>query len=70
MIKVLKRTPATINGRDCYELLVSDDDMGPYVACDLCAYRGWDGWIELRCDCVTAHGCTPDANTYFLAEQI
>lgn len=68
MIKVIKSTPATINGRDCNELLVHDDEMHASVACNLCIYRGWAGYQECAADCCTVHGCTMDPNTYFLAE--
>ena len=69
MKKVLKRTPVTAFGRDCLELLVHDDDMHACVACELCAYRDWGAYQECAADCCTVHGCTIDANTYFLVEQ-
>lgn len=70
MIKVLKQTPATINGRDCMELLVQDDDMHGYDACDHCVYRGWKNQNEMQANCVDVHGCTYLANVYFLAKQM
>lgn len=70
MITVLKQTPATINGRDCYELLVHDDEMHACVACDLCIYRDWGDYQVIEVDCCTVHGCTLDPNTYFIAKQL
>lgn len=70
MIKVLKQTPATINGRDCLELLVQDDEMHGCEACDLCIYRSWNDYQETQANCVDVHGCTTLANVYFLASQI
>lgn len=69
MIKVLKRTPVTAFGRDCLEQLVHDDDMHACVACERCAYRDWSAYQECAADCCTVHGCTIDANTYFLVTQ-
>lgn len=70
MIKVLKETPVTAYGRDCLEQLVHDDDMHACVACELCAYRGWDGYVDGSADCCSVHGCTMDANTYFLVSLL
>ncbi len=69
MITVIKKTPATINGRDCYETLVHDDAIIACTCCDLCCYRDWNDYVEVMASCMDVHGCTPDANTYFLAEQ-
>lgn len=65
MITVLKETPVTAYGRDCIEQLIHDDDMHANVACELCAYRGWDDYAEGTVDCCTVHGCTVDPDTYF-----
>ena len=70
MITVLKETPVTAYGRDCIEQLVHDDDMHANVACELCAYRGWDDYAEGTADCCTVHGCTIDSDTYFLLSQL
>lgn len=70
MITILKETPATISGRDCYELLVHDDAITNCTCCDLCCYRDWWDYGEVYATCMDVHGCTPDANTYFLAEKI
>ena len=70
MIKILKQTPATINGRECNELLVHDDAITSCTCCDLCCYRDWDEYAECYASCMDVHGCTPNANIYFLAEQI
>ena len=65
MITVLKETPVTAYGRDCMELLVQNDEMLGYDACDLCAYRGWNEYNETQANCVDVHGCTDLANVYF-----
>lgn len=70
MIKILKRTPATIDGRACLELLVHDDAIIACTCCDLCCYRIYDEYYHGYVSCMDVHGCTPDANTYFLAEQL
>lgn len=70
MIKVLKQTPATINGRDCYETLVHDDECQVGDACNLCIYKGYKPDMELYADCAAVHGCTIDAKTYFIAEPL
>ena len=70
MIKVLKETPVTAYGRDCMELLVQDDEMHALVACELCAYRGWADYAECQADCCSVHGCSMDANTYFLVSLL
>lgn len=70
MITVLKETPITAFGRDCLEQLVRDDDIHAIVACELCAYRDWADYAECQADCCTVHGCTIDANTYFLLSQL
>ena len=70
MIKVLKQTPATINGRDCYETLVHDDCKDYDCVCNNCCYRDWRDYQETETDCSTVHGCTLDPDTYFIAEQI
>lgn len=70
MIKILKQTPATINGRGCNELLVHDDAITCCTCCDLCCYRDWIDYSDAMATCMDVHGCTPDANTYFLAEQL
>lgn len=69
MIRVIKKTPATINGRDCLELLVQDDFMLGYSACDLCCYRDYVPDKEIMADCATVHGCTINNDYYFLAMQ-
>lgn len=68
MIHIIKKTPATINGRDCMELLVQDDCMLGYDACDLCCYRDYVPNPDLMADCATVHGCTINNDYYFLAE--
>ena len=72
MIKVLKKTLATINGRDCKELLVHNDAITSCSCCDLCCYRDWEEyvepWLDLYASCMDVHGCTPDSNTYFIVE--
>lgn len=70
MITVIKETPITIDGQDCKEQLVHNDDMSAFIGCDLCAYRGWSGYNENQCDCCTVHGCTTDPETYFLLSQL
>lgn len=70
MITVIKETPITIDGQDCKEQLVHNDDMSAFIACDLCAYRRWDGWGGTSTDCCTVHGCTTDPETYFLLSQL
>lgn len=70
MITVIKETPITAYGRDCLEQLVNDDDMGPYVACDLCAYRGWFDYEECQASCSDVHGCGSNQNQYFLLSQL
>lgn len=70
MIKILKRTPATINGRDCYELLVHDDAITDCTCCDLCIYRDWGDFYYYYACCMDVHGCTRDANTYFITEDL
>lgn len=70
MITILKRTPATIDGRDCYELLVHDDNINDCTCCDLCIYKSWREWLDVIVCCTDAHGCTPDANTYFITEDL
>lgn len=70
MIKVLKKTPVTAFGRDCLELLVQDDDMTGFEACDLCAYRGWNEYEECGAPCRVVHGCGASPNQYFLLSQI
>lgn len=65
MITVIKETPITVDGSDCMEQLVHNNDMSNFIACELCAYRGWDGWGETMADCCTVHGCTTDPETYF-----
>lgn len=69
MIRVIKKTPATINGRDCLELLVQDDFMLGYSACELCCYRDYVPNPELMATCDEVHGCTRNADYYFLAMQ-
>ena len=70
MITVIKETPITAFGRDCLEQLVHNDDMSAFIACDLCAYRGWVDTTETMCDCCTVHGCTTDPETYFQLSQL
>lgn len=70
MITVIKETPVTAFGRDCLEQLVYDDDMGAYVACDLCAYREWSNYIQCQASCLDVHGCGINANQYFLLSQL
>lgn len=70
MIKVLKETPTTFDGKDCIEQFVHDDEMRGYEACDVCAYRGWNNCQELQANCVDVHGCGYNANEYFLIKQM
>lgn len=70
MIKVLKETPITVNGRDCMEQLVQDDEMNGYEACDLCAYRGWNGFHLTCASCHDVHECTLLANVYFKITEL
>ena len=70
MITVLKETPVTAYGRDCIEQLVLDDDMHENVACELCAYRGWNDYAEGNVDCCTVHGCTTNFFTYFRITEL
>lgn len=65
MITVIKETPITVDGHDCMEQLVHNNDMSAFIACDLCAYRGWYDKTDTGCDCCTVHGCTLDPETYF-----
>ena len=66
MITVLKETPVTAFGRDCLELLVHDDEMLGYEACDLCAYRGMNDYEETLASCNVVHECTCLPDVYFL----
>lgn len=65
MITVIKETPITVNGHDCIEQLVHNDDLNDCTACDVCLYREWDDYLETLTDCNTVHDCTRDANTYY-----
>lgn len=40
------------------------------TCCDLCCYRDWNEYVDVMASCMDVHGCTPDANTYFIAEQL
>lgn len=70
MITIMKRTPATIDGRDCYELLVHDDAITDCTCCDLCIYKFWEEWVDALASCMDVHGCTQDANAYFITEDL
>lgn len=69
MIRIIKKTPATINGRDCLELLVQDDCMLGYDACDLCCYRDYVPNPDLMATCQDVHGCTANPDYYFQAQR-
>ena len=70
MINILKEKPVTAYGRDFLEILVQDFDMPACVACDLCAYRDWRDSLSLDNNCCTVHGCTMNANTYFIISEL
>lgn len=70
MIKVLKQIPATMNGKDCNLLLVHNDALTSCTCCDLCCYRDWEEYTDVIKSCMDFNGCTPDANTYFIVEQL
>lgn len=70
MITVIKETPVTIDGHDCLEQLVHNNDMSNLIACDLCAYRGWSDQRETQADCCTVCGCTTDPETYFILSEL
>lgn len=70
MITILRKKPATINGRDCNEILVYDDAIIGCTCCDLCCYKDFNDYIDVPGSCMDVHGCTPDSFKYFLAEQI
>ena len=68
MIRVIKKTPATINGKDCWEVLVENYCLGDNNACDLCCYRDYVPSLDLLVDCSVVHGCTYNPYFYFIAE--
>lgn len=65
MIKVLKETPITVEGRDFCLQLLHDDVLWCQDTCDYCYYRDWNGWDECCASCADVHGCDPYAPTYF-----
>ena len=68
MIRIIKKTPATINGKDCWELLVQDDCIHGCTPCDLCCYRDYEPDKDIMADCATVHGCTINNDYYFMAQ--
>lgn len=70
MITILKKTPATINGRDCMEVLVHDDNIMNCTCCDLCIYKTWDDWNGTFASCMDVHGCTTDVRNYFITQPL
>lgn len=71
MKKPIKKTPISLGGVDFYEILIEDDSMGDNSACELCFYRDYPSFdIDLMTPCYAVHGCTVQANRYFLIEPI
>lgn len=64
-MKELKRTPITYAGKDWWEVLVEDDDLGECAACDLCIYDGYQG----EDNCQDVHGCLRSPHTYFILAE-
>lgn len=69
MATIIKKRPATINGRECNELLVLDFEIGNTPACNLCCYRDWSDYNQTMSLCKDVHGCTCSPFTYFLTEK-
>lgn len=69
MITEIKRTPITYNGKDGWEILVSDTEPEEYDICDLCMYRDWDDWENCDASCIDVHGCLLSTFTYFIFQQ-
>lgn len=70
MITVLKETPITLDGEDCMEVLVNNDNIIDGTCCDLCIYNRWDYEIYHQCSCMDVHGCTWSPNTYFITRPL
>lgn len=65
MIKVLKETPITVDGKDYCLQLIYDDAIWCQDACDYCYYQYWNDWEECCASCATVHSCHPYEPTYF-----
>ena len=65
MIKVLKESPITVEGKDCYLQLIYDDAIYSIEACNYCYYRDWENWSECCASCCEVHRCHPYEPTYF-----
>ena len=70
MITVLKETPITVDGHNCMEQLVHDENMAYEFVCTNCCYREWNDRQEMFADCCTVHGCTTDPFTYFRITEL
>lgn len=65
MIKVLKETPITVEGKDYCLQLLYDDSLWVSDACDYCYYRDWFDVDGIVAGCVEVHGCLGLQPTYF-----
>lgn len=65
MIKVLKETPITVEGKDYCLQLLHDDTLLVTDACDYCYYRDWFDVAGIGASCVEVHGCLGLEPTYF-----
>lgn len=65
MIKVLKQTPITVEGKDCYLQLLHDNSIWVEDACEYCCFRDWNDWAGTGDFCSQVHGCDIFSPTYF-----
>lgn len=65
MIKVIKETPVTIEGKDYCLQLLHDDTIWCGDACDYCYFRDFIPIAEYGASCVEIHGCHGYEPTYF-----
>lgn len=70
MIDIIKRTPITIDGVDCVELLVDDDEATHQNCCDLCYYGDWTPSEDVMASCCEVHGCPRSVPYYFQIEKL
>lgn len=68
MIRILKQTPITIEGKDCLEELINDETILIGEACNYCCYREWYDVNEYGTPCNIVHGCG-NGPTYFIISK-